>query len=58
MEMQLLYLTNKNSGATFFVNNRDRMWYDHNGDNYSELPVLKDNTFGLISFSYHLKIKK
>ncbi len=37
---------NKNSGATFFVNNRDRMWYDHNGDNFSELPVLKDNTFG------------
>ena len=36
----------KNAGATFFVNNRERMWYDHNGDNYSELPVLKDNTFG------------
>ena len=37
---------NKNAGATFFVNNRDREWYDHNNDNYSELPVLKDNTFG------------
>ena len=37
---------NKNSGATFFVNNRNRMWYDHNGDNYSELPAIKDNTFG------------
>ena len=21
------------------------MWYDHNDDNYSELPMLKDNTF-------------
>ena len=26
---------------TFFVNNRDREWYDHNNDNYSELPILK-----------------
>ena len=31
---------------SFFVNNRDREWYDHNNDNYSELPALKDNTFG------------
>ena len=36
----------KNSGVTFFMNHRDRMWYDHNGDNFSELPVLKDNSFG------------
>ena len=36
----------KNSGATFFVNNRVREAYDHNNDNYSELPALKDNTFG------------
>ena len=40
----------KQSGATFFVNNRDRMWYDHNADNYSELPVLRDNTFGASLF--------
>ena len=37
---------NKNAGATFFVNNRERMAYDHNDDNYSELPALKDNNFG------------
>ena len=37
---------NKKAGVTFFVNNRNRDWYDHNEDNYSELPVLKDNTFG------------
>ncbi|MEE2699981.1 MAG: TonB-dependent receptor [Bacteroidota bacterium] len=37
---------NKNAGATFFVNNRERVAYDHNEDNYSELPELKDNTFG------------
>ena len=36
----------KNTGATIFINNRQRMWYDHNDDNYSELPELKDNTFG------------
>jgi len=38
------------SGATFFVNNRVREAYDHNNDNYSELPVLKDNTFGVNLF--------
>ena len=31
--------------TTFFVNNRERMWYDHNDDSCSELPMLKDNTF-------------
>tara|TARA_Y100001954_G_C15811313_1_gene605346 strand:- start:518 stop:2857 length:2340 start_codon:yes stop_codon:yes gene_type:complete len=41
---------NKNAGASFFVNNRDREWYDHNNDNYSELPILKDNTFGVNFF--------
>lgn len=41
----------KNSGATFFVNNRNREWYDHNSDNYSELPALRDNTFGINFFS-------
>lgn len=37
---------NKKSGATFYLNNRNRDFYDHNGDNFSELPKLKDNTFG------------
>lgn len=37
---------NKNAGTTFFLNNRERMAYDHNGDNYSELPALKGNMFG------------
>ena len=36
----------KKSGGAFFVNNRHRDWYDHNHDNYSELPLLKDNVFG------------
>ena len=37
---------NGNSGATFYVNNRMRDLYDHNGDNFSELPKLNDNSFG------------
>jgi len=37
---------NGNSGATFYINNRVRDLYDHNGDNFSELPKLNDNTFG------------
>ena len=37
---------NKNTGATFFVNNRQRSAYDANGDNFSELPQLKNLSFG------------
>lgn len=40
-------LTHKNNaGASFFVNNRNREAYDHNNDNFSELPQLKNNSFG------------
>jgi outer membrane receptor for ferrienterochelin and colicins len=35
-----------NAGASFFLNNRNREAYDINGDNFSELPELKDNSFG------------
>ncbi len=35
-----------NAGASFFVNNRNRGLYDANGDNFSELPQLKNNSFG------------
>ncbi len=37
---------NKNSGATFFINNRQRSAYDANDDNFSELPQLKNLSFG------------
>ena len=40
----------KNAGATFFINNRNREYYDHNGDNYSELPELKNSSFGTNMF--------
>lgn len=36
----------ENAGATFYFNNRNRQAYDVNGDNFSELPELKDNSFG------------
>lgn len=41
---------NYNAGANFFVSNRNRTAYDANGDNYSELPELKDNSFGMNAF--------
>jgi len=40
----------KNTGATFFVNNRQRSAYDANGDNFSELPQLKNLSFGTNMF--------
>lgn len=36
----------RNAGISFFVNNRNRGHYDANGDNFSEAPALKDNSFG------------
>lgn len=50
---------NRNAGAAIFVNHRNRDWYDHTGvtlnpdgsqtiekDNFSELPKIKNNSFG------------
>lgn len=40
-------LTHKrNAGAAIFVNRRMREAYDHNGDNFSELTQLANNSFG------------
>ena len=36
----------RNAGAAIFVNRRTREAYDHNGDNFSELPQLSNNSFG------------
>ncbi len=36
----------ENAGASFFVSNRVRETFDANGDNFSELPQLKNNSFG------------
>ncbi len=47
----------RNAGISFFVNNRNRGHYDANGDNFSELPQLKDNTFGTNIFFKPTEIK-
>ena len=39
-----------NAGAQFFVSHRRRTAYDANDDNFSELPELKDNSFGVNAF--------
>lgn len=36
----------ENAGISLFLNNRNRDWYDHNGDNFSELTTLVNNAFG------------
>ncbi len=36
----------RNAGVSFFVNNRQRSLFDANGDNFSELPELKNTSFG------------
>ena len=40
----------RNAGLALYTSHRQRDWYDHNGDNYSELPKLTNNSFGLNSF--------
>lgn len=40
----------RNAGISIFVNKRNRELYDHNKDNYSELPELENNSFGLNMF--------
>lgn len=37
---------NRNAGASFFINNRKRALFDANDDNFSELPELKNSSFG------------
>lgn len=48
----------RNAGVSVFVNNRNRDHYDANGDNFSELPQLKDNTFGANFFFKPAKNQK
>lgn len=37
---------NRNSGISFFFNKRERGLYDHNDDNFSEIPKLENTSFG------------
>lgn len=44
-------LANKrNAGISFFASRRQRGAFDYNGDGYSELPALKNNSFGFTGF--------
>jgi len=37
---------NRESGVSFFFNHRERAIYDHNNDNFSEIPKLENTSFG------------
>lgn len=40
----------RNAGMSFFASRRQREYFDVNGDNFSEMPMLKNNSFGFTSF--------
>ncbi|MBW6534319.1 MAG: TonB-dependent receptor [Mariniphaga sp.] len=40
----------RNAGVALYTSHRQRDLYDHNGDNFSEMPALSNNSFGLNSF--------
>ncbi len=40
----------RNAGVALYTSYRQRDSYDHNNDNFSELPTLTNNSFGLNSF--------
>ncbi|HPI53887.1 MAG TPA: TonB-dependent receptor, partial [Chitinophagaceae bacterium] len=42
--------SNRNAGITFFINKRNRNFYDANNDNFSEIPKIENTSFGLNSF--------
>ncbi len=37
---------NKNTGASFFLNKRQRGFYDHNDDHFSEIPLIENTSLG------------
>lgn len=41
---------NKNSGITLFMHHRNRDYFDANGDNFSETPMLLNRSVGFTSF--------
>ncbi len=41
---------NQKSGISLFVNSRNRGLYDHNGDNFSELPLIENRSVGANAF--------
>jgi outer membrane receptor for ferrienterochelin and colicins len=45
----------KNAGVSLFMSHREREHYDTNGDNFSEIPLIENNSLGANFFSYHRK---
>ena len=39
-----------NSGISLFINNRNRGFYDHNGDDFSEIPLIENTSLGVNMF--------
>ena len=39
-----------NSGISLFINNRNRGFYDHNGDDFSEIPLIENTSIGMNMF--------
>ena len=48
----------ENSGISFFFNHRDRDFYDANNDNFSEMPIIKNTSFGTNLFILPSKNQK
>ncbi len=40
----------RNAGASFFMNHRERGFYDANDDNFSEIPMIKNTSIGTSMF--------
>ncbi len=40
----------RNSGVSFFMNHRERGFYDANNDNFSEIPMIKNTSIGASLF--------
>jgi len=40
----------KNAGISFFINRRERDFYDHNNDNFSEIPLIENTSLGMNAF--------
>lgn len=41
---------NKNSGVSFFMNHRERGFYDANNDSFSEIPLIRNTSIGANMF--------
>ena len=41
---------NRNAGVSFFMSHRERGYYDANKDNFSEIPLIENNSFGMNFF--------